>query len=95
MLAHALRFNAPVVHPDLAPALRVLNDAAGTHYDSPADWVDAVNRHWGLPRTLSALGLSASDLPAIAEHTMGERGLALNPRPVTTADVLAILHHAL
>ena len=96
MLAHSLRFNAPVVHDDLAPALRVLNDAAGTHHHSPADWVEAVSRHWGLPMTLSALGLNASDLPAIAEHTLGERGLALNPRPVTTsADVLTILHHAL
>jgi alcohol dehydrogenase class IV len=96
ILPHALRFNDAVSHDILAPALQVLNRVAGTTHPHIADWVAQTGVRLGLSMRLSALGLTAADLPAIAEQAMHERGLAVNPRPVTHSDqVLAILTQAL
>lgn len=48
-----------------------------------------------LPASLAGIGITADDLPPIAAQTMTERGLAVNPRPVSHADeVLSILRQA-
>lgn len=96
MLAHALRFNDSVTHQQLAPALDVLNRVSGTHHRTVAEWLADTQQQLALPVRLSSLGVNEADLPTIAEQTMHERGLAMNPRPVTHSDqVLAILRHAL
>lgn len=96
ILPHALRFNDEVAGARLAPALAVLNRVSGTAHSNVADWVAAVIQKLDLPSSLSALGITQRDLPAIAEQTMQERGLAVNPRPVSHSDeVLSILGQAL
>ena len=96
ILPHALRFNEPASHELLTPALQVLNRVSGMTYRNVSDWLVQTSQPRGLPMRLSELGLTDADLPAIAEQTMHERGLAVNPRPVTHSDeVLAILRQAL
>ncbi|RTZ43387.1 iron-containing alcohol dehydrogenase [Candidimonas sp. SYP-B2681] len=95
LLPHALRFNEQVASANLAPALVVLNSVSGTGHLSVADWVAAVIQRLDLPSSLSEVGITQDDLPAIAEQTMKERGLAVNPRSVTHSDqVLSILRQA-
>jgi len=96
ILPSALRFNEQAAGALLAPALAVLNQVSGARHESAADWVRAAALRLGLPASLSELGITAADLPAIAEQTMGERGLALNPRTVNGShEVLSILRQAL
>ncbi|HLU03945.1 MAG TPA: iron-containing alcohol dehydrogenase [Advenella sp.] len=95
ILPHALRFNESVAGAALAPALAVLNRIAGTSHSTVSGWISHVIEKLGLPASLTSLGIAAGDLPPIALQTMTERGLAVNPRPVTHADeVLSILRQA-
>jgi alcohol dehydrogenase class IV len=96
ILPHALRFNHAVTADTLAPALAILNRVAKTHHENVADWVADIGQQLALPTRLSELGLVDEDLLIIAEQTMHERGLAVNPYPVTHSDqVLTILRQAL
>lgn len=95
VLPHALRFNEEIAGASLRPALDVLNKVSGTGHPSVADWVAAVSQRLELPLSLSEIGVTHDDLPAIAEQTMKERGLAVNPRSVThSSQVLSILRQA-
>jgi alcohol dehydrogenase len=96
ILAHALRFNEGQVQHLLAPALAALNQASAMTCTRVSEWISECVSRLGLPSTLSDLGLASHDLPAIAEQTMTERGLALNPRKVTHPDeILLLLQEAL
>ena len=95
MLPHALRFNEAVAADCLAPALAAVNGRSRQPYGSLSQWLEDLAGRLGMPARLSDIGLRESDLPPIARQTLGERGLALNPRPVNDAsDILAILHRA-
>ena len=49
----------------------------------------------GLPTTLSAVGVRSEQFAAIAEHTMTDRGVRSNPRPIgSAADIVEILRLA-
>ena len=57
-----------------------------------AEAVKALCRDLGLPTTLSAVGVRPEQFEAIAEHTMTDRGVRSNPRPIrSAADVVEIL----
>ncbi|MGX9935544.1 iron-containing alcohol dehydrogenase family protein [Advenella kashmirensis] len=95
ILPHALRFNESVAGASLAPALAVLNRIAGTSHSTVSGWISHVIEQLDLSASLACIGITAVDLPPIAAQTMTERGLAVNPRPVTQADeVLSILRQA-
>lgn len=95
ILPHALRFNEEVAAPLLAPALERVNTLAGHRHPSLSEWLAATADALALPRRLRDIGVPEAALPDIAAHVMGERGLALNPRPVAAAsEVLAILRQA-
>jgi maleylacetate reductase len=48
----------------------------------PADAVARLRDDLELPTTLGAVGVSADRFRAIAEHTMHDRGIRTNPRPI-------------
>jgi len=59
---------------------------------SAAEAVKALCRELGLPTTLSAVGVKPEQFEAIAEHTMTDRGVRSNPRPIrSAADVVESL----
>ncbi|MGO3125019.1 MAG: iron-containing alcohol dehydrogenase family protein [Advenella sp.] len=95
ILPHALRFNDSVAGTSLAPALVMLNRVSGTSHASVSDWISAVIEQLGLSASLADIGLTNNDFLPIAQQTMTERGLAVNPRPVSHADeILSILRQA-
>jgi len=49
----------------------------------------------GLPTDLAAVGIQEAQFQAIAEHTMHDRGVRSNPRPITRPeDIVEILELA-
>ena len=46
----------------------------------------AIGRDGGLPWRLSEVMIGRSHFRAIAEHTMHDRGVRTNPRPIRSAD---------
>lgn len=57
-----------------------------------ADAVKGLCRELDLPTTLGAVGVRPEQFEAIAEHTMTDRGVRSNPRPIrSAADVVEIL----
>lgn len=59
---------------------------------SASEAVKSLCRDLGLPTTLGAVGVRPDQFQAIAEHTMTDRGVRSNPRPIrSAADVVEIL----
>ncbi|HLZ82505.1 MAG TPA: iron-containing alcohol dehydrogenase [Caulobacteraceae bacterium] len=62
---------------------------------SAAEAVKALARALDLPTDLAAVGIRPDQFHAIAEHTMHDRGVRSNPRPIKgPADIVAILELA-
>ncbi|MBI4012576.1 MAG: iron-containing alcohol dehydrogenase, partial [Candidatus Rokubacteria bacterium] len=81
----------------LAPALRLLLPALAEPVpggEALADAVAALLEALPLPRRLREAGIPAADLPAIAAAAMRDHMIAYTPRPVTEAEVLAVLDAA-
>ena len=52
-------------------------------------------RRLGLPADLKSVGIARDQFQAIAEHTMHDRGVRSNPRPITgPAEIVEILEIA-
>lgn len=95
MLPHVVRFNAAACGDDYADLLRdigmdVAPPAAGQRL---AAWLADIRGTAGLAGSLSALGIAAPDVPALAAAAAAQWTAAFNPRPVTAAD-LAVLYDA-
>ncbi len=104
-LAHPLgvRYHIPhgVCCAVLLPAsIRLNREAARAKYErlsgcTGGDIEAAVERmldEFGLPRTFAAWNIPEADFPAIVAESMPSGSLKANPKPVTEADLLRILH---
>lgn len=90
MLPHALRFNQPAVHEALQRAARVVPGGQDV-----IAWIEALAATLGVPHRLRDIGVERESLRAIAQKTMGERGLYFNPRQVLDAsEILDLLQQA-
>lgn len=97
ILPHALAFNAEAARALLAVGAErlALPHAATDPAQALVDWLRDLQQVAGVPTRLRDLGVAAEALPAAAQKTLHERGLAFNPRPVTLAnEVEAILRAA-
>lgn len=95
ILPHALAFNEVEAAEALRPALDAVNRHSPRPYPSLSAWVVDLQHRHAMPARLSDLGVPRDDLDHMARDVMTERGLALNPRPLTSvAEVLAILRAA-
>jgi alcohol dehydrogenase class IV len=101
LLPHVVRFNAehdPSRFRPLGQALGlpdaglVADDEIG---DQVAQRISAIATSIGAPRSLSEIGVTAQDLPALAAQTLCDACLTTNPRDVSEADVLRLLRAAL
>jgi maleylacetate reductase len=71
---------------------RLVAELVGAPDRPAAEAVKALCRELGLPTTLREVGVRPGQFEAIAEHTMTDRGVRSNPRPITSAaDVVEIL----
>ena len=90
MLPAVMDFNLPAATAELAQAARVAG-LAGREVDDQAAaralimTVAGLRAQIGVPTRLRDLGVRREQLAAVARHTLGERGLYFNPRPVLTA----------
>ncbi len=87
MLPHAVRFNAPFAARELTAAAHRLGIAGGSEggTDALVNWICSIQQCTGVPTRLRDLGIARDALSAVAGKTMHERGLAYNPRPVSSA----------
>ena len=81
MLPHVLRFNRPVVEEALRSASNVVPGGQDV-----IDWIESLTVALSVPRRLRDIGVTQASLNAIAQKTMGERGLYFNPRQVLDAN---------
>lgn len=90
MLPHVLRFNRPSVQ----DALRSASGVVPGGQDVIA-WIESLAVRLGVPQRLRDIGVPQVSLGAIAQKTMGERGLYFNPRQVLNAnEILDLLQQA-
>jgi maleylacetate reductase len=91
-LPAVLAWNAGTPDTNIAAADRLVAQLIGSPSLSAAEAVKGLCRELGLPTTLSAVGVKPEQFEAIAEHTMTDRGVRSNPRPIrAAADVVEIL----
>jgi maleylacetate reductase len=86
VLPHVLAYNATAAPGSAAAVARAL-----AAEDAPTALYELAGR-LGAPRSLAALGMHASDLPAAAAQAAGQAGA--HPRGVTAEGVLAVLQAA-
>lgn len=73
----------------------VVAERLGAPHSAAADALVGLIRSLGLPTSLSEVGVSRDDFNSIAEHTLHDRGVRSNPRPVAGAsDLVEILELA-
>jgi alcohol dehydrogenase class IV len=87
VLPYVTAFNQPAA-PDAASRLRSLLGV-----DDAAAGLNALRIELGAPISLATIGLQEADVPRAAELTLPSVPPS-NPRPVTTADLEAIIHAA-
>jgi alcohol dehydrogenase class IV len=95
VLSAVMRFNLPAAVEDYASLARIVRPCTS---GSPVAKAEAMIRHLdalpgslGLPTRLSEVGISAADLPTLAEDAMQQtRLLVNNPRPLTYDDAIAL-----
>jgi alcohol dehydrogenase len=106
MLPHVVRWNEPLVgdrYEELlssgsirAQTPNVDRIKAGAEGRSPlADRLEALARAGGLPRTLREIGVSETDLPALAADAATEWTGTFNPRPFDADAALVLYRNAL
>jgi alcohol dehydrogenase len=91
MLPHVVNFNAlSAIEP-----LRRGAQAWGLEPDGLVRGINDLQQKLGVARRLRDIGVRESDLAAVAEKTMGERGLYFNPRRVSdSSEILNLLQSA-
>jgi maleylacetate reductase len=99
VLPHAMRFNLEATAPELAlaaPALGVAADglSASAAAEAVTERVEQIIGRLGLPRRLRDVGVSAEDLPRLAQLALGSRAVQTNPRPIDAAALAALLRAA-
>jgi maleylacetate reductase len=87
MLPHVLHFNKPIN----AERQAWVADALGRPGDDAGDAVAALIADLGLPGTLRAVGVQASQLDAIAAGAMHDRWVHTNPRKIDGPEVVRSL----
>jgi alcohol dehydrogenase class IV len=90
MLPHALAYNAAEAAPQLAAMAEAMGDdirglGPAEAAEAAIDAVRRLQRGAGVPTRLRDTGLDRDLLPAIARHTLGDRGLYFNPRRTESA----------
>lgn len=96
MLPHALAYNLDVAAAELRGLAQAMGVAVDGRTDAEAaraaiDAVTELQASAGVPRRLRDTGLDRAKLPAIAEHTLRDRGLFFNPKRTASAEPIVEL----
>lgn len=93
ILPYVLRHNMAAVRDRLTRLARFLE--VGADAEHVLDWVLALRAEIGIPHTLSAIGIPDDRIDAVVDLALRDPTAAANPRPLSGADVAAILRAAL
>jgi len=93
MIDWVMRFNLDASPVKLAELARVCG--AGASGEDFVAWLTALKARIGLPARLSAVGVTASAIPALAQVAFADPCHQTNPRPCTLADFIALFTAAL
>lgn len=99
LLPHAMRFNSRAVPSHryeriVAPLRAWTSPSERDPAQAAAQAVEALLRALGAPASLSGIGIRAERFGSIAAHAMNDWSLRSNPRTVSEADIVALLHAA-
>jgi alcohol dehydrogenase len=100
MMPYVMEFNRSHCEPELAEIGRAMGvDADGQSLFEQAvatiDAVDGLFASIGIPRTIADLGVTAAQLPQIAEQALGiVRLIKNNPRPIGPDDMDSLVEAA-
>lgn len=101
LLPYVMRFNSPTRSAEFAHIAGWLGESVGGRSEDEAALqavtaVERLNAEIGIPRRMSEIGVTASDIPLLAEKAFGiKRLMRLNPRPVALEDIMKIYEQAL
>ncbi len=96
MLPQVLQFNAPAAEAHYTEIADILMPGKGNGAVSLVKWLAELPVALGLPTRLRDVGITETDLDALAEDAMRQTRLLINnPREMTQADALAIYRAAL
>ena len=91
MVPFAMAFNQEAV----PEKFKEMAAAAGLSDDGFVDWLDELREGVGIPKYLSAVGVSAEHLDSLVDHAMADPCHQLNPRAVSREEMRAIFVQAL
>jgi alcohol dehydrogenase class IV len=100
LLPYVMRFNLPSRKKEFARIAQLLGEDVARISDSAGAeqairTIEWLKRECGIPERLREIGVTAEQLPQFAEKASSiQRILRVNPRPVSTADCLAIYQAA-
>lgn len=100
LLPHVIRFNGAALPDRFVPIARAMGlDVAGAPPEEAverlAEEVRRLGDEVGVPTGLGTLGVTAEDVPRLAELTLGDACLTTNPRPTSIDDVRTLFTAAL
>jgi alcohol dehydrogenase len=90
MLPHVVELNSDVTGPQLARLDEIFGGAA---IDGLRDFIRRLEP-FGVPHTLKEAGARQEELEAVADHTLTDLSVAVNPKPLTRDDLLGLLQAA-
>ena len=92
LMPHVMAWNAPTIGPELA---EIAGAMGLDHADRVIPAIAGLFQRIGIPVTLQKLGLEEDQIDWVAEQSLGiARLMQNNPRPMTAADMLHLLHAA-
>jgi alcohol dehydrogenase class IV len=101
LLPHVIRFNGAAVPERFVPIAQAMGlpVAAGAPPEEAvervADEVRRLGDEVGVPKGLGDLGVTAADIPRLAQLTLGDACLTTNPRPASAEQVAELFRAAL
>jgi alcohol dehydrogenase class IV len=101
LLPHVIRFNGATVPERFVPIAQAmgLTDVVGAPADEAvervAEEVRRLGDEVGVPKCLGDLGVTAADIPRLAQLTLGDACLTTNPRPAAVTQIAALFRAAL
>ncbi len=90
ILPHAIRFNADVTADELLPAVKAMGiplngSGAVAAVEQAAQAIYDLSGRMNLPQHLRQVGVSAADIPRLAQLAFQNRTVQNNPKPITQA----------
>lgn len=100
LLPHVIRFNGVEVAERFVPIAQAMGlDVAGASAEDAVEQVAVEVRRLGdevgVPKDLSTVGVTAADVPRLAQLTLGDACLTTNPRPASLAQIDSLFRMAL